>query len=79
MGWGVETSQDFFWSWKVPSGNSWRMVWRRGKNPEARLYCRVLSNGIKWTIIESKIYRLKGLMTSSALNVPILQKQGETH
>lgn len=56
------TSQDFLQSWKVPSEKVGRMVWSRGKNPEARLYCRVLSNGVLQTIIESKINRARRVL-----------------
>lgn len=38
-------SQDFLQSWKVPSRNHWEGAGRRGKNPKARLCCRVLNNG----------------------------------
>lgn len=38
-------SQDFLQSWKVPSRSHWEGTGRRGKNPEARLCCRVLRNG----------------------------------
>lgn len=39
---------------KFPLEMAGRMVWRRGKNPEARLCGRVLSSGVRQIIIESK-------------------------
>lgn len=52
---------------KFPLEMAGRIVWRIGKNPEARLCGRVLSSGVRQTIIESKTDRIRRVLQDQLL------------
>lgn len=47
---------------KFPLEVAGRMIWRRGKNPEVKLYGRVLRSGVRQAIIESNTDRVRRVL-----------------